>query len=212
MRPHALRCPNRPCQIFALHYYFLMTLRRFIWILILACLPAMTLHLSAQSNLVDPKVVEEVKTKAEQGDAAAQDKLGFYYARGIIGGKSNYDEAARWYRKSAEQGLAAGQYHLGDCYAKNKGVTGDPVEALKWYRKAADQGYAPAQSILGSWCASGQSVPKDVVEAHKWLSLASQQGDESAKRILSEVEKEMSPEQIEAAKKLVAAFKPVKTP
>ena len=186
-----------------------MTMQRFIWILTLACLPAMTFHLSAQTNVVTPAMVEEVRGKAEKGDAEAQDRLGYFYARGVVG--KDYTEAAKWYRKAAEQGLAAGQYHLGDCYAKGKGVTGDPVEALKWYRKAADQGYAPAQYILGSWYSSGQNVSKDVVEAHKWLGLASQQGDESAKRILSELEKEMSPEQISAALQRASSFKPAKS-
>ena len=186
-----------------------MNLHRFIWILALMGATTLVGQLSAQTNVVTPAMIEEIRGKAEKGDAEAQDRLGYFHARGVVG--KDYTEAAKWYRKAAEQGLAAGQYHLGDCYAKGKGVTGDPVEALKWYRKAADQGYAPAQYILGSWYSSGQNVSKDVVEAHKWLGLASQQGDESAKRILSELEKEMSPEQVSAALQRASSFKPAKS-
>ena len=51
----------------------------------------------------------------------------------------DHAEAAKWYRKAAEQNFAAAQYNLGICYAKGEGVAKDQVEAVKWYRKAAEQ-------------------------------------------------------------------------
>ncbi len=41
---------------------------------------------------------------AEQGLAAAQNKLGFIYAEGK-GIRRDYIEAVKWYRKAAEQGV-----------------------------------------------------------------------------------------------------------
>ena len=208
--PIALLCPNKTCQIFGRNYYSAMTKHRFIWILTLACWPACVFQLSAQTNVVDPKIIEKVKARAEKGEAEAQDELGYYYARGIVG--KDYAEAAKWYRKAAEQGHAPAQFHLGDFYTKGKGVTGDPVEAAKWYRKAADQGHSSGQSLLGSCYATGRGVSKDLVEAHKWLSLASAQGDLSAKGALPALESEMTGEQIATAKERARGFKPVKTP
>ena len=90
---------------------------------------------------------------AEQGDAAAQYKLGKSYAdgNGVI---KDVDEAAKWFRKAAEQNYAPAQYNLGMCYATNRGrVTGrafdDNNEAVKWFHKAAKNGDVMAQYTLG---------------------------------------------------------------
>ena len=45
----------------------------------------------------------------------------------------NYDQAARWYRKAADQGDATAQHYLGDFYAcGRKGVPLDIVQAHMW--------------------------------------------------------------------------------
>jgi uncharacterized protein len=57
-------------------------------------------------------------------------------------GKSS--EAAKWFRKAADQGNAKAQHVMGMAYFEGQGVIKDAAEAVKWYRKAADQGYANA--------------------------------------------------------------------
>ena len=57
-------------------------------------------------------------------------------------------EAAKWYRKAAEQGLAGAQYCLGACYNNGEGVEQDFEEAAKWFRKAAEQGDEYAKKAL----------------------------------------------------------------
>jgi TPR repeat protein len=49
----------------------------------------------------------------------------------------NHVEAAKWYRKAAEQNYAPAQFNLGRCYAKGEGVKQDYVEACAWYDLAA---------------------------------------------------------------------------
>ena len=56
--------------------------------------------------------VDELRKKAEAGDAAAQYNLGVMYANGN-GVLSDSAEAVRWYRKSAKQGNADAQSNLG---------------------------------------------------------------------------------------------------
>ena len=85
---------------------------------------------------------------AEQGYAAAQNKLGEMYFYGI-GVPEDEAEAVRWYRKAAEQGHAEAQSNLGWMYANGVGVPEDAVEAVKWFRKAAEQGDAFALASLG---------------------------------------------------------------
>jgi TPR repeat protein len=67
-------------------------------------------------------------------------------------------EAARWYRKSAEQGDAMAQNNLGGMYHNGNGVAQDYAEAVNWYHRAADQGLAEAQDNLGMMYAYGKGV------------------------------------------------------
>jgi TPR repeat protein len=105
---------------------------------LLLFLAAACLSLPAPSS-ADTPCPAEIRTRAEQGDAAAQFNLGVMYAKGQ-GVAQDYAEAATWYRKAAEQGYAPAQCKLGTMYSQGHGVTQDYAEAMKWYRKAAEQG------------------------------------------------------------------------
>ncbi|MDA9260795.1 sel1 repeat family protein, partial [Puniceicoccaceae bacterium] len=112
-------------------------------------------------------------------------------------------EAAKWYRKAAEQGHVEAQYNLGYMYDFGYGgVPEDDTEAVKWYRKAAEQGYAQAQYNLGMAYYYGHGVPEDYVESYMWLNLAAAQGDENAKHNKGILSKQMTKEQIAEAQKL----------
>jgi TPR repeat protein len=80
---------------------------------------------------------------AEQGDATAQNNLGYMYEYGY-GVAQDYYEAVKWYRLSAEQGNATGQCSLGYMYEYGYGVAQDYTQAMRWYRQAADQGHTDA--------------------------------------------------------------------
>ena len=97
----------------------------------------------------------------------------------------DYAVAAKWFRKSAEQGDKWAQYNLGAMYDEGKGVTQDYAEAVKWYRKAADQGNAPAQYNLGLKYDNGQGVPKNEKTAVKLWKLAAKHGDVDAQSNLN---------------------------
>jgi TPR repeat protein len=91
--------------------------------------------------------VARLRTAADQGDAEAQDSLGFFYCIGA-GVPLDYVQAATWFRKAAEQGNAEAQYHLGLAYYKGEGVPKDYAQAAFWWRKAAEQGEETAQYNL----------------------------------------------------------------
>src|SRR5271165_1183801 len=61
----------------------------------------------------------------------------FELGRGVTG---DYAEAARWYRKAAEQGEALAQDNLGRMYEQGRGVTQDYLLAHMWHNLAAAQG------------------------------------------------------------------------
>jgi hypothetical protein len=127
--------------------------------------------------------IEELKAKAESGNAEARKGLGAAYAKGL-GVKRSYAEAAKWYRQAADQGHAGAQAALAELYEAGQGVPFDPAEAAKWFRRAAEQGHAVAQYSLAVLYVAGKGVPRDIDEALKWYRQAADQGDASAQYIL----------------------------
>jgi TPR repeat protein len=69
---------------------------------------------------------------AISGDTLAQWTLGGLYARGECGLPQDYAEAAKWYRKAAEQNYVLAQVDLGVCLAKGQGVEQNVVEGYMW--------------------------------------------------------------------------------
>ncbi len=96
--------------------------------------------------------------------------------RDAQGVPQDYVEAAKWFRKAADQGLVGAQYSLGVAHMNGQGVPQDYAEAVKWFRLAADQGFAEAQASLGVAYIQGQGVPQDYAEAVKWCRKAADQG------------------------------------
>src|SRR5882757_7174894 len=97
-----------------------MKARRLIFTLLLASSVAVV-QLAAQQTKADQKPIEEVKAKAEAGDAESEVELGRRYDKGE-GVVKDHAEAAKWYRKAAEQNYAKAQHNLGFCYAHGEGV------------------------------------------------------------------------------------------
>jgi hypothetical protein len=94
--------------------------------------------------------------------------------------RSDYAEAAKWWRKAADQGDAAAQSDLGWLYSSGQGVETNYAEAAAWYRKSAEQGNPNGQHWLGHCYLSGRGVAKDETEAFKWLREAAENGNIAA--------------------------------
>lgn len=120
--------------------------------------------------------LEALLSAAKAGDALAQFNIGCLYAEGD-GVEKNEREAARWFRKAADQRYADAQAYLGDCYKDGFGVLANPYEAVKWYRKAAEQGHAGAQYVLGSCCENGIGTVQNLRDAVRWYHKSAEQGN-----------------------------------
>jgi hypothetical protein len=116
-------------------------------------------------------------------------------------------EAAKWFRKAAEQGNAQAQNILGILYRDGKGVVQDFVEAVKWYRKAAAQRVTGAQWDLGLRYLLGEGVSKDDFEAYKWLRLAVEHGYKDTSGALIMAGSSYSSRELQEAERWVRAFK-----
>ena len=100
----------------------------------------------AEENYADLDI-DQLRTKAEQGNARAQLVLGVRYEQGQ-GVFQDHEEAARWYRLAFEQGNASAQIMLyqidssvgrrGVSNGRIQGVPEDDKEATNWSRLVAD--------------------------------------------------------------------------
>ena len=115
------------------------------------------------------------RTRAEQGDAAAQNLLGELYLNGR-GIRPDSKIAAKWFTRSAELGYAPAQLNLGMLFEAGQGVPVDYARAVEWYRKAAAQGNPAAQYSLGVMYVYGRGLQRDDRESVKWFAQAAEQG------------------------------------
>lgn len=113
--------------------------------------------------------------KAAEKSPVAEAHVGWVYSQGD-GVAKDYEEAVRWYRKSAEHGDATGQANLGFMYINGSGVHKDLVEGAKRVQAAAEQGDGPAQYYLAELYEDGHGVPKDKITAIMWFILAKEAG------------------------------------
>jgi uncharacterized protein len=145
--------------------------------------------------------------RAWQGDASSQMWLGCGYEQGWFG-KTNFPEALKWFRRSAEQGNPDAQVSLGQMYEAGEGVTQNYALAAEWYRKAAEHvpdfgGAGQGRNNLGLLYLDGYGVPKDYVQAYMWFGLS---GGEPNSNVQFAKE-HMTAEQIVEAERLARDWK-----
>ncbi|WP_306258398.1 tetratricopeptide repeat protein [Pararhizobium sp. IMCC21322] len=140
---------------------------------------------SEVSNENDRAALELFRKAASTGNSRGQLDLGWSYDMGR-GVALDDEEAVRWYKLAAEQGLAAAQNNLAMMYVEDEGVAKEgrnDETAVDWLRKAAEQGFALAQKNLGWMYEVDRGVPpssdNDSI-AVSWYSQAAELGLPSA--------------------------------
>lgn len=145
--------------------------------------PAAMVHLGASylEKLVEPEFdflplrlfmsidpLEEAITLFTKADQHKH-PLGSYELGKIKESQKEYQEALKWYQRSAALGYAAAQYKLSKYYRADwpKGKRRDPnyKEALEWARKSAKQGFPQALYRLGRLHEHGKGVPVSLIQA-----------------------------------------------
>ncbi len=93
----------------------------------------------------------------------AQFVLGLTYdfGRGV---PTDEAEAARWYRKAAEQGHARAQFFLGMMHDYGRGVPKDDVQAYMWFNLA---GQTDAEARRARDGLQAQMTPEQIAEAQR---------------------------------------------
>ncbi len=107
----------------------------------------------------------EMRSLAEQSNhKLAQYYLGVMYANGQ-GVEQDYNTAAKWYRKSAEQAVAPAQYRLGELYMNGQGLPRDSEFAYAWFSVAAEADHKDAKQALDDVIET--LSPEELAEAKK---------------------------------------------
>lgn len=148
--------------------------------------------------------MKELAPLAQAGNAGAQVLVGKMYMLGQ-GVPKNSDTALHWFRAASDQGNPEAEFFLGAMYLL---PAKDIPQGLKWLRLSAEQGVSDAQLLLGMSYLKGSDLPHDLVQADMWLHLAAAKGDTYATSQWERAEKQMSPDQVEKARGLAAAWKP----
>ena len=103
--------------------------------------------------------------------------IGAMYQYGL-GVQQDNEEAVKWFKLSAEQGIALAQYNLGKAYYHGLGIQKDRQEAIKRYRLAADQVIALTRQNMDQKYhrdSLDAYIRKDYQEAYAiWLFLVAQ--------------------------------------
>ena len=97
--------------------------------------------------------------RAEQGDAEIQTWLGRLYERGLDGAPQLYAEAAKWYRRAADQDYPPAQVRLGWLYEYGNGVPQDYVQSYIWFYLGGDS--------FGAEGVAQRLTPEQIAEAKR---------------------------------------------
>jgi localization factor PodJL len=121
---------------------------------------------------IEPKSLADA---AAAGDANALFEIGARFSDGR-GVEADLAEASKWYRLSADRGLAPAQYRLGNMLEKGTGIERDLGQAVSYYKRAAEAGNASAMHNLAVLYASGAAGQPDYAEAVSWFRNAADLG------------------------------------
>lgn len=125
---------------------------------------ACPLAVDSAGNYSPAEHVRCLREAAEKGRVLSQHLLGLSY---FVGDETpqDYQEAAKWFLRSANQGHPTSQFMLSSMYVSGHGVPKDVVRAQMWLILSAAQGnvYAvQARNLLEE-----QMTPAQIAEAQK---------------------------------------------
>lgn len=134
-----------------------------------------------------PKALQLLQEAAQQGNSAAQVRLGNIYLKGSgleAGVKidRNFNLAKRWLSEAARGGYVQAQMQLGQIFEEGvNGEQSDLSEALYWYEAAARQDFGQAIVKVARMYEAGQGVDPNPSKAADYWNRSMQLGLSHAK-------------------------------
>ena len=141
-----------------------------------------------------------IKKAADQGFAEAALAYGCILYFGDHGVARDYDKAAPYFKRAAEQGSRDAQNFLGVMNEFGLGMAVDMTAAERWFRSAALQNHLKAQSNLGNVLNPLAENKAIRIEALAWLVIASDQHEVTAEKSLRDALPGLKDGELDAAK------------
>ena len=128
------------------------------------------------NNSVKADYLSDLTKLADEGDAIAQNNLGYSYLYGLDGVK-DLDKAIYYLNAAASQGQVNAMTTVGWFYFTGEfGAPKDNEQALYWNQRASDNGFTIASYNLGFFYYSGLAgVEQDLNIAKKYWFLSASQ-------------------------------------
>jgi TPR repeat protein len=111
----------------------------------------------------------KLKKEANKGNVNAQEKLAYYYDKGISVRKS-YAKAFYWYKKASVNGNPIVEYNIGLCYLRGQGTQQNDPKAFSWTQKSARKEYSDGMLALAWHYYNGIGTKADINNAKKWYN------------------------------------------
>ncbi len=156
-----------------------------------------------------------LKRAASLGSAGAEADLAALYLNGAPGVAADREESLKWYESSARHGDADAMITVG-YLALNVSKSGarDVARSYCWLSRAALLDRAEAQEKLSTIFAAGEAdqrgaaIAPDPVQADAWFRLAARSPYHDNSQIRAAIESNMTSDELDAAKRIAAAWKP----
>ena len=144
----------------------------------------------AEIEIMTKQQIEEIKRKADAGDAEAQYRLGLMHLKGVDLSK-NEEKAKEMFRKAAAQKHPGAQYELGLMYYEGK-----VNKAWELWDSASWGGCVAAMFRLSMMYADGEGC-SDFPEskAYIWALIAKKRGHTEAGKLVEDLESALSREE-----------------
>ncbi len=133
--------------------------------------------------LTDAEKIDLLREKADQGEPAAQFRLGVMYETGEYPAiPKSLKKAAEYYEKAADQGYMPAKNKMAVIYYHGlAGYEKDVTKSIALFKEAADSGRADSRFMLGSLYLKGvEGLDKDVKEGTRLIYTAALKGNEMA--------------------------------
>jgi TPR repeat protein len=155
---------------------------------------------------------------AQMGSSDAESDLSQLYLDGAPGVPVNRPEAMKWLATSARHGNVQAMLNLGYMSLTAMIIPRNVVDGYCWLMRAALLDQVQAQEKLSMVFAEGEkdnagaAIPIDLVQADLWFRLAARSPYHDNSQIRAMIEPHMTTEQIDQAKRLFEAWRPVTLP
>jgi hypothetical protein len=136
---------------------------------VIFCLTGCAFNLDCLFNDKNCWDVDQIRPRAQQGDAYAQYQMGFIYREGIDNVSVDFEKSVYWFSKAYESGDVRAAFQIGNTYKNTDIASEDYQIVVYWWRKAGEQGGYRAQRDLAAAYLNGEGVSLDYVEAVYWL-------------------------------------------